>query len=105
MEPTGAWRTHGSFDPARGAPAGWLLAIVADRARRARVRPRPTTGWLPTVSAADRTPDVDLAAALETLALRQRLAVELHYYLDLPVTEVAAAMGCAEGTVKATLLP
>ncbi len=31
------------------------------------------------------------------------MAVELHYFLDLPVAEVATAMGCSTGTVKATL--
>ncbi|TMK55831.1 MAG: RNA polymerase sigma factor, partial [Actinobacteria bacterium] len=34
---------------------------------------------------------------------RQRLAVELHYFVDLDVAETAAVMKCAEGTVKSTL--
>jgi len=37
------------------------------------------------------------------LAGRQRLAVELYYYLDLPVVEIAEVMGCSVGTVKSTL--
>jgi len=37
------------------------------------------------------------------LPSRQRLAVELHYYLDLPIADVAQVMRCADGTVKSTL--
>ena len=46
---------------------------------------------------------VSVRAALETLPPRQRQAVVLRYLADLPVREIAQAMGCAEGTVKATL--
>jgi RNA polymerase sigma factor (sigma-70 family) len=38
--------------------------------------------------------------AVAALPRRQRTALVLRYYLDLPVAETAAAMGCAEGTVK-----
>ena len=38
--------------------------------------------------------------AVAALPRRQRTALVLRYYLDLPVSETAAAMGCAEGTVK-----
>jgi RNA polymerase sigma-70 factor (ECF subfamily) len=31
------------------------------------------------------------------------VAVNLYYYLGLPVAESAAVMGCTEGTVKSTL--
>jgi RNA polymerase sigma-70 factor (ECF subfamily) len=37
------------------------------------------------------------------LPRRQAQAVALFYALDLPVTEVAATLGCAEGTVKVHL--
>lgn len=47
--------------------------------------------------------DPDLAAAIEKLSTRQRLAVTLYYYLDLPIPEVAAAMRCSDGTAKSTL--
>jgi Sigma-70 region 2 len=33
-----AWRRRSTFDPERGTPTGWLLAIVADQARRCRKR-------------------------------------------------------------------
>jgi RNA polymerase sigma-70 factor (ECF subfamily) len=46
---------------------------------------------------------VSVRDAIATLAPRQRQAVVLRYLADLPVRDVAEAMGCAEGTVKATL--
>lgn len=97
-----AWRRRSTFDPQRGAPRAWLLAIVADQARRARRRRR----WAPlgvdaSVPPAER--DLDLERALARLAPRQRLAVDLHYFVGLHVVEVAAVMGVAEGTVKSTL--
>ncbi len=56
---------------------------------------------------ADRVGDVDGAAhfrhLLEPLPPRQRTAVALHYLHDLPLADIAAAMDCAEGTVKSHL--
>jgi RNA polymerase sigma-70 factor (ECF subfamily) len=101
-----AWRKRDRFDPARGTPRTWLLTLTADQARRLRRRfariPRPV-GQLAEPDGADAPPDPDLAHALATLPIRQRLAVELFYYIGLPIKEVALVMGCAEGTVKSTL--
>lgn len=98
-----AWRKLGSYDPARGTPRSWLLAIVADQARKARRRRRPADGWDETLPSVDSPADLDLERAVRALPARQRLAVALHYFLDLPVAEVAAVMRCSPGTVKATL--
>jgi RNA polymerase sigma factor (sigma-70 family) len=46
---------------------------------------------------------VDLREALNRLSGRQRAAVVLRYLVDLPTSDIATALGCAEGTVKATL--
>ena len=46
---------------------------------------------------------LDLERAVHGLPERQRLAVELFYFVGLPVDDVAAVMGCANGTVKSTL--
>lgn len=44
-----------------------------------------------------------LAAALTELPARQRLALALRYVHDLSDAEIAAALGCREGTVHALL--
>jgi RNA polymerase sigma-70 factor (ECF subfamily) len=110
-----AWRKRRLFDPGRGTPSAWLLAITADRARRARVRSRSRAEvpdpWQaendPPPAAATASPvaedRVDLARALDRLSPRQRLAVDCVYYAGLTVAETAAVMRCADGTVKSTL--
>jgi RNA polymerase sigma-70 factor (ECF subfamily) len=100
---TAAWRKWASYDATRGTPGVWLLAIVADQARKTRRRRREMLPLGDPGAHPDRPVDMDLERAVRRLRARQRLAVKLHYFLDLPVTEVAATMGCAEGTVKATL--
>lgn len=47
--------------------------------------------------------ETELLDVLRGLPHRQRTAVLLYYVADLPVREVADAMGVAEGTVKALL--
>jgi RNA polymerase sigma-70 factor (sigma-E family) len=50
---------------------------------------------------ADQVLDRDvMLAALRDLSPRQRACVVLRYYQDLPVTQIASALGVAEGTVK-----
>lgn len=98
-----AWRHRGQFDPRRGSPAAWLTTITMNEARKSRRwRSRP----LP-IPAADHPRDsdigLDVRSALRKLPKRQALAVELHYYVGLPITDTARVMGCAEGTVKSTL--
>ena len=51
----------------------------------------------------DDTTRLDVRAAVRRLPARQQEAVVLHYLLDLPVTDTAAAMGCDQGTVKTHL--
>lgn len=97
-----AWRRHTTYDDRVGAPLPWLLAIVADRARRHRARTRPTVE-LAEASVAPVEADVDLERAVLQLSGRQRQAVDLHYFVGLDVVSCAQVMGCAEGTVKATL--
>ena len=106
-----AWRKRRQFDPERGSPQAWLLAIVSDQARkqwarsRSRARIALVSGHDDVERAASGARDsvVDLADAIGLLSPRQRIAVSLHYYLDLPVAEVAAVMSCSVGTVKSTL--
>ena len=101
---TRAWNKRHLFDPGRGTPSAWLLAITADQARQARRR-RPVawlTGDAPgRLRSADEAVDVEFAVA--KLPTRQRLAVDCFYFVGLSVAETAAVMGCSEGTVKSTL--
>jgi RNA polymerase sigma-70 factor (ECF subfamily) len=106
-----AWRKRRQFDSERGSPQAWLLAIVADQARKQWARSR-SRSRLALVTARDedepaerggRETVLDMADAVRLLSPRQRLAVSLHYYLDLSVAEVAEAMACSVGTVKSTL--
>ncbi|NUP53981.1 MAG: SigE family RNA polymerase sigma factor [Catenulispora sp.] len=50
--------------------------------------------------ALDADVSLDLRAALERLAPRQRATVVLRYYCDLTVAQTAEIMGCSEGNVK-----
>ena len=100
-----AWRRWSTYDVARGAALPWLLGVVADQGRRRRVRSRPA--GLPLSDDGHPVPfsatDLDLERAITRLSPRQRTAVDLYYFVDLDVATIAEVMGCAPGTVKATL--
>jgi RNA polymerase sigma factor (sigma-70 family) len=85
-------------------PVGWVYVVaVRYGIRRAAPAPaidRPSPGDDPIERIATGE---TLRDALEKLPTRQRLAVTLRYYADLPLADVAAAMGCAVGTAKSTL--
>ena len=56
------------------------------------------------ISALDQLADSDpVLRAVRALPPRQRAAVVLRYYADLPEIEVAGLLGCAVGTVKSQL--
>jgi RNA polymerase sigma-70 factor (sigma-E family) len=93
-------------------PVAYARRILVNRAltdagRRTRRRRELTGETLP-----DRVDDADeplafdaheeLLKVLATLPTRQRTAIVLRYFLDLPEAEVAAAMKCSLGTVKST---
>jgi RNA polymerase sigma-70 factor (ECF subfamily) len=103
-----AWRLRDRFDETRGTARSWLLTLTVDHARRAgrkRARSPRFTAVLDdaAVCGVDTTIDQDLTAAIIKLSPRQRLAVSLYYYLDLPIADVAATMKCSPGTAKSTL--
>jgi RNA polymerase sigma factor (sigma-70 family) len=97
-----AWRRRSTYDAARGSANAWLLAIVADRARRHRTRARSHLELVDS-SVEQGSRDLDLERAIDALPARQRMAVNLYYFVGLDISTCAAVMGCAEGTVKATL--
>lgn len=98
-----AWQRRETYDPARGSEVAWLLGILADRCRRHRVRSSAPTLELVEGAVVDHGPDIDLERAVAALPERQRTAVDLYYFTGLDVGTVAEVMGCAPGTVKATL--
>jgi DNA-directed RNA polymerase specialized sigma24 family protein len=98
-----AWTKRRLYDPERGTASGWLLAITADQAGKARRRTSRHAQLVVASEPAAPGPDPDLADAVARLPDRQRLAIDCFYYAGLTVAETAAVMGCAEGTVKSTL--
>jgi len=91
------------------APGAWTHRVAMNLAnsyfRRAAAGARAKRR-LQNEQGPSREPDFDRAAALDirsavaSLPRRQRTALVLRYYLDLPVRDVAAVMECPEGTVK-----
>jgi RNA polymerase sigma-70 factor (sigma-E family) len=74
----------------------WLRRRVAERRARARLAAREAGARLDP----DPADAVAVRQAVAALPRRQRTALVLRYYADLPVAEVADLMGCAPGTVK-----
>ncbi len=74
-----------------------VLNEARNHLRRSARHPGAWTGDL-AVMPPDVRPDVTCAVA--RLPERQRAAVYLTYWRDLPTAEVAALMGCRAGTVK-----
>lgn len=107
QEALARWWEHTSRGRAIENPEGWMTTValnlarsrrrrmLAERRARARLTPNEPSGPSPDV--------VDLRNALARLPRREREAVVLHYYLDLPVAEVAVVQRVAEGTVKTSL--
>lgn len=94
-----------------GAPVRpWFFGIVANQCREQQRgrwwsvvklgNPEPAAGR---DAAADVARDLDLRRALRSLRMEQRLPVVLHFYLDLPLEEVAVITGAPLGTVKSRL--
>lgn len=88
-------------------PGTWVYVVALRAERRRMARAARNEGDVAEDPAGDIGPDVLdgiwLTHALEGLSDRQRLAVVLRYYADLSVEDTARVMGCAEGTVKATV--
>jgi RNA polymerase sigma-70 factor, ECF subfamily len=102
-----ALRERGGFR-AEGSVEAWLWRIVVnvarDTARRSRFADLSADelGELAALRA-DHLDGGELREELRALPERQRLAVFLHYYADLPYEEVAELLEIAPGTVAATL--
>jgi RNA polymerase sigma-70 factor (ECF subfamily) len=95
------WQRVGSME----RPAAWTYVVavrIARRRRRDLLGDAPSHGLAQ--DAADEVVDrVTMEAAIQELPTRQRVALVLRHYADLPLDDIAHAMGCAVGTVKSTL--
>ncbi len=103
-----AWLKLRSFRPGAD-PRPWFLTIVANHCRDVRRRP-----WWAVVRgaalegaaafpAADPAGSIDLRRALEKLAATDRALMVLHYYLDLPLEEVARVLRVSPAAAKSRL--
>ncbi|MFB9297061.1 sigma-70 family RNA polymerase sigma factor [Kibdelosporangium philippinense] len=98
-------KVYKSWSKVSASPLGYarqtLTNTVTDESRRFWRRERPTYP-LPDATAAsdDRDMSIDLHRAMSALPPKQRAAVVLRYWDDLPIAEVARLLGCTEGTVK-----
>lgn len=73
----------------------WFRRKMAERRALARLGTAPTEHHAPDLADA-----VTIREKVAALPRRQRTALVLRYYADLPIVQVADLMGCAPGTVK-----
>jgi RNA polymerase sigma-70 factor (ECF subfamily) len=112
---TQVWKTARNFDPGRGTVSAWLVMLARSRAiDRLRVaskrrRREETRDEVPDIPASTPSPEEAsllsqqrrrVRAALDTLALDQRQAIELAFFSGLSHSELAAKLGQPLGTVK-----
>lgn len=100
------WTNLGRYDPERGRPAAWLLAVARNSAldylRAAKVRTAPPLDGLPPLASVGPDPDTAHAVreALAALKPDQRRALELAYIVGLTQAEMAQRLHKPLGTVK-----
>lgn len=101
-----AWRKLRQLRGDVGSLRPWFLSIVANEARMAR-----RTRWWSVI----KLPDLerqesdqpesrsDLHEALRRLSPDERLPLVLHFYLDLPLDEVARTLGVSPSAAKSRI--
>src|SRR4030081_2194807 len=104
-----AWRKLGQLRGDAGSLRSWFLSIVANECRMVR-RQR----WWSVVKLAELRPlhvvsdqfdetSSDLKSALLKLSPEERLPLVLHFYLDLPLDEVARTLGLSPAAAKSRI--
>jgi RNA polymerase sigma-70 factor (ECF subfamily) len=99
-----AWNRRGNRRPDTELRP-WFLAIVANqcretrRGRWARVLRFAQPPDMP-APGTDRDGIIDMRQALTRLPRQTRIAVILRYYLDLPIDDIAAILGCSVDAAK-----
>jgi RNA polymerase sigma-70 factor (ECF subfamily) len=104
-----AWRTAGTYDPARGTVRAWLVTRMhsraLDRLRSPSLARRDGLDAAPEARAPDADPAGELerrrvSAALAALPAEQREVIELAYFAGLSASEIASRTSLPVGTVK-----
>jgi RNA polymerase sigma-70 factor (sigma-E family) len=104
-------RYHALADPARALQ--YVRSSVLNRCRNELRARRRDAGQLARVVSAATTASAEqdvlvgeehrrVLTALRSLPDRQREALVLRFFLDMPLAEIATAMGISQGTVKST---
>jgi RNA polymerase sigma-70 factor (ECF subfamily) len=104
-----AWRKLAQLRGEVGSLRSWFLSIVANECRMVR-RQR----WWSVVKLAEVRPlhprggqidesSSDLKSALLRLSPDERLPLVLHFYLDLPIEEVARTLGLSPAAAKSRI--
>jgi RNA polymerase sigma factor (sigma-70 family) len=103
-----AWRKLGQLREGQ-ALRPWFLSIVANECREIR-RSRwwSVQKWPETPTVEESSPEgvvrgMELRRALRTLGRDKRLVLVLHWYLDLPLSEIALITGATVHAVEARL--
>ncbi|HZK75026.1 MAG TPA: sigma-70 family RNA polymerase sigma factor [Clostridia bacterium] len=97
-----AWRKLNQLHEGKSARP-WFLAIVANQCRSERRARWWSVIRLPQVESIEHDPQTesaDIDRALAKLPREDRLALFLHFYLDLPLEEVGAVLGLSAGGAK-----
>jgi len=90
------------------SPEGWAFrvafnltrSVLRRRVAERRALSRYAADGAPVTTGLDQADLLALREAVRDLAPRQRRALVLRYYADLPVEEVARVMGCTPATVR-----
>jgi len=105
-----AWRGVRRLRPSTRSLRPWFLTIVANQCRSTRRAPwwrvirLPNLPDKPGRSGGREDDRLDLETALRTLNDQQRLVLALHYYLDLPIDEVAATIGVSRSAARSRVI-
>jgi RNA polymerase sigma-70 factor (ECF subfamily) len=104
-----AWRKLRQLRGDAGSLRSWFLSIVANECRMAR-RQRwwsvlKVANLQPAGASEDLSPanSSDLQRALLKLTPEERLPLVLHFYLDLPLDEVARTLGLSPSAAKSRI--
>jgi len=104
-----AWRKLRQLRGEVGSLRSWFLSIVANECRMARRQRWWSVVRLPDIRTAAEAgamsdePATDLKAALLRLSPDERLPLVLHFYLDLPLEEVARTLGVTTAAAKSRI--